>query len=156
MKFTEQTSLDLHQNSLKEKKFMKWNQFWNIEGEDEDINTFWNGKDIQLPRQHGKLNQHSLTMATCWLPTRNTINSDNDQDCLCYLFKQDESWTTTSFGISHLMTVSDWEFHPHPDYPLVDACWVFQYHNWMVQQICWHCHFLSSVCYKHGTEFFAG
>ena len=40
MKFMEQISLDPLQNSLKEKRFMRWNQFLNIEDEGEDTNIF--------------------------------------------------------------------------------------------------------------------
>ena len=85
-------------------------------------------------------------------------------------------------------------FHPHPDYPLVDASehgsagpvhvgffntiteWCSEFvdscitagirrtHDFNAPHgligasrvSCCHCHFLSSVCYKHGTEFFAG
>ena len=105
MKFTEQTSLDPLQNSLKEKRFMKWNQFWNTEGKDEDINTFWNGKDIPLPMQHGNQNRPSLMTAICWLPTRTTVNSDDDLD---YLLKQDGPWvyaTSPSAARLHFWSV---------------------------------------------------
>ena len=40
MKSMGQISLNLLQNSSKEKKFMKWNQSLDTEGEDKDINTY--------------------------------------------------------------------------------------------------------------------
>jgi hypothetical protein len=41
-----------------------WKQSSNTDEEEEDTNIMWNGKVILSPKQHGKMNQPSLMMAT--------------------------------------------------------------------------------------------
>ena len=80
MKPTVQTSLNLPQNSLKEKRFMKLNQLLNTEDKAGDTNTSWNGKAIRLLMQRGNQNWHSPMMATCWPHTKIDISSDKNLD----------------------------------------------------------------------------
>ena len=67
----EQTSLDPHSISSREKKF-KSNRFWNIENEDEGTNTTWRGKDTLFRKHCGNRSRYFWTMETFWPTTNST------------------------------------------------------------------------------------
>ena len=77
MKYMEGISHDHYLNYWKEKKFMKLNQLLlNIDDEVKDTSITLNGKVIPSLKQHGKMNQHSPTMGTCYSSTKNVIKFD--------------------------------------------------------------------------------
>jgi hypothetical protein len=79
-KSMETTIQDPYLNYSKEKRYMKWKQSSNIDKEEGDTNTMWNGKVILSPRQHGKINQLSPMMVTWFNNTKIDINYRNRLD----------------------------------------------------------------------------
>jgi hypothetical protein len=80
MKSMETTIQGPYLNYSKEKRYMKWKQFSNINEGEEDTNTMSNGKVIWSPKQHGKINQPSPMMATWFDNTKININYRNRLD----------------------------------------------------------------------------
>src|ERR1700678_842716 len=76
MKYMEEISHDHYPSYWKEKKYMKLNQSSNINSKVKDTSIISNGKVIPSLKQHGKMNQHFLTMKTCWNSTKYVIKSD--------------------------------------------------------------------------------
>src|SRR5271168_4466510 len=75
-KSMEKISHDLYPNYWKEKKSTKLNQSSNINDEVEDTNITSNGKVIPLPKQRGKMNQHSPMMGICYNSIKYIIKFD--------------------------------------------------------------------------------
>src|SRR5271168_2395596 len=75
-KYMEEISHIHYLNYWKEKKFTKSNQSLNIDDEVKDTSIISSGKAIPSLKQHGRMNQHFLTMEPCWNSTKYVIKPD--------------------------------------------------------------------------------
>ena len=69
----EQISLGHPLISSREKKFMRLNEFWNIENEDKGTNIMWRGKDTLFQKHRGNQSRYFQMMETSWPTTNSTI-----------------------------------------------------------------------------------
>src|SRR5271168_1305633 len=93
MKYMEEIFHDHYQNYWKEKKSMRSNQSSNIHDGVKDTNTTSNGKVIPSLKQHGKTNQHSLTMGICYNSTKYVIKFDVSDNLHHNMFLQKKKST---------------------------------------------------------------